>query len=284
MTNYINSLIKAYPVLSDEELRRVCFEMHNNASKEVREENRNRLALSFTKYALSQCRKYSAGSNAEEFSEMFSEVISVLLDKARDFDPDNSSGACFITFIQKYVNDALSRVRNGDRTKYLVSRMSEISRAQNEYMALYGKEPSVSELSAFTGMSEKVISNAISRNRNYNSLSLDAPASSEDSDTTLGDMAAENLTSAWSNPNPEEAVLEKLEAERMSRVRNYFSGVERFVVDNPEISERKALSILKENYGIEMAKTTYHDLKKRTLTKFEMYMERTSDNFEALAA
>lgn len=284
MTNYINSLIKAYPVLSNEEIRSVCFEMHNNASQKIREENRNRLALSFTKYAFSECKKYVKNSNSEEFADMFSEVIAVLLEKAWDYDPENAAGACFITFVQNYVKDVTSKAYNGDKTKYLVSTISDIVSAQNEYMALYGSEPSVSELSAFTGMSERVIKNALVRNESCNSISLNAPASSEDSDTTFGDMAVESLTSCCCVLSPEETVLEKLEAERIIRVKEQFSGVERFIVEYPKMSERKAVVMLKEQYGITIARTSYQNLKNKTLAKFQMRMERTADNFEALAA
>lgn len=270
MTKFIETLINSNPALSNEDAKALCYAMHNAKDEKKRIENRNKFALSFSKYAYSVCIKNSKGKglSVQDIEDMFSDILEVILEKAWTYDCDNAYGACFITYIQEDVKKAAIKSFNGEKTDYFIRTMDKINKVENEFQKLYGEEPSIEELSELTGLSEKVIRNAYLMKERYMTASIyDKTGNSDECELTYGDLATESVTVRYEALSPEEAYIRKETLLKLKKGISELSFVEKFAVEHPELSERKAVEVLQNKYGLKIARTTYQGRRNAAVRK-----------------
>lgn len=284
MTNFISTLINSNPFLSNEEIRMLCYKMHNSNDQKERIESRNKLALSFSQYAYGICnQQFMKGKISEEgIEDMFNDILEVILEKAWEYNPDNATGACFITFIAPYVKNTALKTFNGEKTEYYVRTMNRINKAIASYVEVYNEKPSIEELSELTGLSVKVIKNAYALRESYMTVSIYDSVGSEDNGLTYGDIAIGSATIHANLMTPEEAVYEEAMNNKLHLGIQELSFIERFAVENFQLSERKAVQVLENEYGIVMGRTTYQNYKNKAVRKLRNFLN--NDHMELLAA
>jgi len=275
MTNFIKTLIDANPVLSEAAVSKLCYKMHNSTNEKERLECRDKLALSFSKYAYSVCNQQFLKGNIseEDIEDMFNDILEVILEKACEFNPDSSSKACFITFITPYVQNKVLKSFNGEKTEYYVRTMNTINRAVAAYFETYKEQPSLEELSEITGFSIKKIKNACLMKNNYMTVSIyDTAFESDYGVVTYGDIATGNATSRVRSYTPEDTLYGKELNEKLILGMQELTPVEKFTIDNFHLSVREGVRVLEEEYGIVMGKTAYAEHRKTAVRKLRDFM------------
>ncbi|MCD8307178.1 MAG: sigma-70 family RNA polymerase sigma factor [Clostridia bacterium] len=143
---------------------------------------RNQLVQKYQKTAAIIARKFK-GRGVDD-DDLYQIACEGLILGIENYDPDRDNDfAAFITptiagRIRNYFRDNAKAIKL-PRKLYAVTK--EVKRVTDEYMRVYGKRPTVRQLTELTGLSEDLIVQALEFRA---PVSLDTPIKAEDHDTT----------------------------------------------------------------------------------------------------
>lgn len=177
MNRFIDSIIKAYPVLTKQEIKEICKRIMQGDT-----EARNTLALSNVRLILKIFTDMHVSRNEAE--DMFQECFITYLEKAQMFNPDKGT---FTTYMSNWVKDTIRNNNPHNIPVKSLNEYSKIKKVEETYLDTYERLPTIKELSDATGLSVNVINRRRSEKNVFFMDSLDRTVKGKDnSTTTLG--------------------------------------------------------------------------------------------------
>ena len=177
--------------LTKNQVKELCFVIHNGKTEEERNNAKWELAYSFKTGVENKCRNFLNniyGKNVDYESKNIKNLIDVcydvLFECAERYDPEHSSGANLFTYARNEMKNKMLQATNPGMTETQIRNYNTIFNAKKYYEKKHGSiwfetEDSLIELSDICGLSVKVIRKTLALKRESNpiTISLDAPLS-----------------------------------------------------------------------------------------------------------
>ncbi len=177
--------------LSNDQVKELCFIIHNAKTEEERNNAKWELVYSFKDNVKRTCQEYLKtiyGKNVDFESKNIYDLIDVcydvLFEYAEKYNPEHSSGASLFTYARNEMKNKMLQATNPGMTETQIRNYNIIFNARKCYekkydTAWFETEESLIELSNICGLSVKVIKKTLALKRETSPyiVSFDAPLS-----------------------------------------------------------------------------------------------------------
>lgn len=187
MNKTINTIIKNYPCLSEEQTIQLCERIKNGDN-----EARNTLALSNVGLIFEALKQMHVSDEDKE--DLFEECFIEYLEKIHCFDPNKGK---FSTFIFSWLKDCIAKNNSQGVPIRIIRNNTKIKNYEDYYFQNHNKKPTEAELIKNTGFSQKSYKKYMEDKKFFNKDSLDRPLSNEQDGSTFGEILEDNN---YSNP------------------------------------------------------------------------------------
>ena len=177
--------------LTKNQVKELCFVIHNGKTEEERNNAKWELAYSFKTGVENKCRNFlkniyskKVDYESKNIKDLIDICYDVLFECAEKYDPEHSSGANLFTYARNEMKNKMLQATNPGMTETQIRNYNTIFNAKKYYEKKHGSawfetEVSLIELSDICGLSVKVIRKTLALKRESKpiTVSLDAPLS-----------------------------------------------------------------------------------------------------------